>query len=150
MRAVQPESPRVVYVAVVGAPNVGKSTLVNRLVGEKVSIVSRKRNTTREAIMGIFTHENTQVVCLLAHLSSLIAHCVPPQILLDTPGIVPTENISRCTAPRAAHYFTHSLGLTRSTDRDVVIGAWRTLHHADVGAQYLLPRVVHLASSPTV
>ena len=57
------------FVAVVGRPNVRKSTLVNRLVGEKVSIVSPKPQTTRNRILGIVGTEHSQVV------------------FVDTPGI---------------------------------------------------------------
>lgn len=56
-------------VAVVGAPNAGKSTLVNKLTGHKVSIVTHKAQTTRNRIMGIFVEDNAQI------------------ILADTPGI---------------------------------------------------------------
>ncbi len=49
-------------IAIVGRPNVGKSTLLNRLIGEKISIVSRKAQTTRHRIMGILTRPNTQYV----------------------------------------------------------------------------------------
>lgn len=57
------------YVAVIGAPNAGKSTLVNQLVGQKVSIVSPKVQTTRNRIMGIVLEDNAQI------------------ILIDTPGL---------------------------------------------------------------
>ena len=56
------------FVAVVGRPNVGKSTLVNALVGEKVSITSEKPQTTRSAIRGVVNSDGVQVV------------------LIDTPG----------------------------------------------------------------
>ena len=50
------------YVAIVGKPNVGKSTLMNHLVGQKVSITSRKPQTTRHQILGFLTDENCQFV----------------------------------------------------------------------------------------
>lgn len=50
------------YVAVVGRPNVGKSTLTNALIGAKVSITSRKAQTTRHRITGVLTREDAQFV----------------------------------------------------------------------------------------
>lgn len=57
------------YIAVIGKANAGKSTLINVLVGEKVAIVSPKPQTTRDAILGVLTKENYQLV------------------FVDTPGI---------------------------------------------------------------
>ena len=72
------------FVALIGAPNVGKSTLVNRLVGTKVSIVTHKVQTTRALIRGIIIHNNTQIV------------------LVDTPGIfTPKRRLDRAMVTTA-------------------------------------------------
>jgi len=60
--AIDPADQRCGYVAIVGKPNVGKSTLLNALVGQKVSITSRKAQTTRHRITGMRTEGATQFV----------------------------------------------------------------------------------------
>ena len=50
------------FIAIVGCPNVGKSSILNKLLGEKIAIVSDKPQTTRTRIMGVLTVDETQLV----------------------------------------------------------------------------------------
>src|SRR5699024_12835605 len=50
------------FVTMIGRPNVGKSTLLNKIIGEKISIISNKIQTTRNPIQGIYTKEDTQII----------------------------------------------------------------------------------------
>jgi len=50
------------YITIIGSPNVGKSTLMNVMIGEKLSIITHKAQTTRHRIMGIFSGEDFQMI----------------------------------------------------------------------------------------
>ena len=62
------------FIAITGRPNAGKSTLLNKIIGEKVAIVSNKPQTTRTKILGVHTGDDYQLV------------------LIDTPGIHKPRN----------------------------------------------------------
>jgi len=88
------------YVAIVGRPNVGKSTLLNALVGEKVSIVSAKPHTTRHRILGILNRETDQAV------------------FMDTPGLQKTLKRDR---KRALHRLMAKTINQTVADADVIL-----------------------------
>lgn len=94
------------FVAIVGRPNAGKSTLVNTLVGQKVSIVSPQPQTTRNRIQGIVNREDAQIV------------------LIDTPGIhKPTTVLSRQMMDELVHALEGIDVLSLIVDASVEYGA---------------------------
>jgi GTP-binding protein Era len=84
------------YVAIVGRPNVGKSTLLNALIGKKISIISPKPQTTRNQILGIKTIDNTQIV------------------YIDTPGLHEAER-------RVMNRYMNRLANAVILDADVIV-----------------------------
>lgn len=84
------------YVALVGRPNVGKSTLLNHLLGQKISITSRKPQTTRHRVLGIKTEEDRQI------------------IYVDTPGLHKRE-------PRAINRYMNQTASQAMRDVDLVV-----------------------------
>jgi GTP-binding protein Era len=99
------------FVAIVGRPNVGKSTLLNRILGQKLSITSRKPQTTRHQILGIKTEEDVQVV------------------YVDTPGIHKNQekainrymNKAATTAVKDVDLILMIIDRTRWTDEDDMV-----------------------------
>ena len=96
------------FVALIGAPNAGKSTLINRLVGSKVSIVSRKVQTTRTLVRGIAIEGNSQI------------------IFVDTPGIfAPKRRLDRAMVTSAwsgagdAEFVALLIDVRRGIDEEV-------------------------------
>lgn len=94
------------YVAIVGRPNVGKSTLMNHLMGQKLSITSRKPQTTRHSILGILTEGQHQI------------------IFVDTPGIHDPGN-------RAINQFMNRSALSSLRDVDLVLFLVDRTHWTD-------------------
>lgn len=91
-----PDTHRSGFVAVVGRPNVGKSTLLNRVLQQKIAITSPKPQTTRDRLMGIFTADDAQI------------------IFLDTPGIHKPHN-------KLGEYM---VSVAESTIRDADVVLW--------------------------
>ena len=96
MNEIPGEDYRCGYVALVGRPNVGKSTLMNRILGQKLSIVTAKPQTTRQRIAGIKTTDRGQVV------------------YIDTPGI-------HLAAKKALNRYMNRIARASFQDVDLVL-----------------------------
>ena len=106
-------------VTVAGAPNAGKSTLLNRIVGEKLSIVSPKPQSTRDRIVGIRTSDDVQL------------------ILLDTPGLLEPEY--------PLHHAMRGTALAALADADVILH----LVDAAAGLPRTLSEIARLDAPPS-
>lgn len=106
------------FVAIIGRPNVGKSTLLNDLIGEKISIISDKPQTTRNQIKCIYTDENMQVV------------------FVDTPGIQKPKNA-------LGEYMEDQ---TMDSLRDIDVIVFIVDHSTEIGKwdQYILEQIKNL------
>jgi GTP-binding protein Era len=93
-------------VAIVGRPNVGKSTLVNALVGRKVTIVAPKPQTTRHRILGVVNRPDAQLV------------------LVDTPGL-------HESARRVMNQYMNRVAISSSQDADVILFVIEAMHFTD-------------------
>src|SRR5690625_2015779 len=103
------------FVTVVGRPNVGKSTLVNYIMGEKVSIVTDKIQTTRHTIQGVLTEEDMQL------------------ILIDTPGIHKPKH-------RLGHYMVDT-SLNTLRDVDIVLFMMNVVEGFGKGDAFILEQL---------
>jgi GTP-binding protein Era len=101
------ESPfRAGHVAIVGRPNVGKSTLVNALVGRKVTIVAPKPQTTRHRVLGVVNRSDAQLV------------------LVDTPGL-------HESARRVMNQYMNRVAISSSQDADVLLFVIEAMRFTD-------------------
>ncbi|MDD3447699.1 MAG: GTPase Era [Gammaproteobacteria bacterium] len=119
----EPEARRSGFVALVGRPNVGKSTLLNRLLGQKISITSPKPQTTRHRILGIKTEGAVQAV------------------YVDTPGV-------HQGGKRAINRYMNRAALSTLAEVDVIVMLVDGLRWTDEDAQ-LLKRVME-AGRPVI
>lgn len=106
------------FVSVVGRPNVGKSTLVNTIVGSKVSIVSFKPQTTRDVIRGIYNDEESQIV------------------FTDTPGIHKSED--------SLGDIMNSNAASATSDVDVVLMLVDISKESNASDKYVIERIKHV------
>ncbi|MBR8749744.1 GTPase Era [Fusobacterium sp. DD29] len=112
------------FIAVVGRPNVGKSTLINKLVSEKVAIVSNKAGTTRDNIKGILNFNDNQY------------------IFIDTPGIHKAKHL-------LGEYMTNS-AIKILKDVDVILFVLDGTQEISTGDQFVMEKVKEARRTPRI
>ena len=103
------------FVSIVGAPNAGKSTLLNRILGEKISITSKKPQTTRNRILGVLHRPKAQIV------------------FLDTPGVFEAKDNLNIRIVDAA--------LSALGDSDIILGVVDVAHPDQNAERFLIKRL---------
>ncbi len=103
------------FVTIIGRPNVGKSTLMNHLIGQKIAITSRKAQTTRNRIQTVYTCEQGQI------------------IFMDTPGVNRAKN-------KLGEYMMHTVNAALN-DMDVVLWLVEPTTYIGKGEQAILERI---------
>ena len=103
------------FVSIVGAPNAGKSTLLNRILGEKISITSQKPQTTRNRILGVLHRPKAQIV------------------FLDTPGVFEAKDNLNIRIVDAA--------LSALDDSDIILGVVDVAHPDTNAERFLIKRL---------
>jgi GTP-binding protein Era len=111
------------FVAILGVPNVGKSTLLNRLLGEKISITSKKPQTTRNRVLGVLHRPSAQL------------------IFLDTPGVHNARSRLNIKIVETAW--------SALADADVIL-VIADASHPDPGAEHRMLRRIGESKKPTV
>ncbi|WP_179395484.1 GTPase Era [Lacticaseibacillus absianus] len=106
------------FVAIIGRPNVGKSTFMNRILGEKIAIMSPKAQTTRNKINGIYTTDDAQIV------------------FVDTPGIHKPKN--------ALDDYMDTAALSTLNQVDAVLFMVAADEKKGPGDQYILDQLAHV------
>ena len=120
-KAAPPGPHRAGFAAIVGRPNVGKSTLLNRLLGQKLAIVSPKPQTTRSRILGVVTRPGAQVA------------------LLDTPGLHAARGGLNARMVQRAATVSSTLSariLRRSDSSAPACSIWRRMYSIRCSARF--------------
>ncbi len=112
------------FVALIGRPNVGKSTLLNNIIGEKIAIISDKPQTTRNKIQCVYTEENLQIV------------------FLDTPGIHKPKN-------ELGKYMVNT-ALSTLKEVDVLLWMVDNSKHMGKGDTYIYEKFIKQVSTPKI
>lgn len=115
---------KVGFVSIIGRPNVGKSTLMNRIIGQKIAITSNKPQTTRNRIQTVYTSDEGQIV------------------FVDTPGIHKSKN-------KLGDYMVN-VATSSLKDVDAVLWLVEPTTYIGAGEKEIISRLKHLKDTPVI